>query len=359
MFRITFSQETVKRLKQELEKAYIRGDKRAVRRLSVLVMIGSQMVVESILALWNVSQQSIYNWLNEFLAYRWDSLAYEKAPGRPPRLSKTQKRKLSEWIEAGPEACGYATGCWTSVLIQDLIDQKFHVLYNRFYVCELLRNLGFSFQKARFVSDHLDAEARQRWLETEWPQILSQAQQQRAHLFFGDEASFALWGSLSYTWARKGHQPQVKTTGVRQGYKVFGAIEFFTGRLIYQGTEARFQSDSYQAFLLYLLSQVSGKVILIQDGARYHTSRSTRDFLELHKKRLIVYQLPSYSPDYNPIEYLWKKVKTNATHNRYFAEFVKLVKSVEKALKVLATQTSAILRLMGIYTKHMAEPCAV
>src|SRR6266540_3740096 len=346
MFRITFSQDTVKRLKQELEKAYIRGDKRAVRRLSVLVMIGSQMVVESILALWNVSQQSIYNWLNEFLAYRWDSLAYEKAPGRPPRLSKTQKRKLSEWIEAGPEACGYATGCWTSVLIQDLIDQKFHVLYNRFYVCELLRNLGFSFQKARFVSDHLDAEARQRWLETEWPQILSQAQQQRAHLFFGDEASFALWGSLSYTCVRK-------------GYKVFGAIEFFTGRLIYQGTEARFQSDSYQAFLLYLLSQVSGKVILIQDGARYHTSRSTRDFLELHKKLLIVYQLPSYSPDYNPIEDLWKKVKTNATHNRYFAEFVKLVKSVEKALKVLATQTSAILRLMGIYTKHMAEPCAV
>jgi hypothetical protein len=34
------------------------------------------------------------------------------------------------------------------------------VLYNRFYVCELLRNLGLSRQKARFVSDHLDEEAR-------------------------------------------------------------------------------------------------------------------------------------------------------------------------------------------------------
>jgi transposase len=358
MFRITFSQETVKRLKAELAKAYARGDLRAVRRLSVLVMIGSQMVLESILALWNVSQQSVYNWLHEFLAYRWDSLAYEKGPGRPPRLTKSQKRKLAEWIEAGPEACGYATGCWTSVLIQDLIWQKFHVLYNRFYVCELLRNLGFSFQKARFVSDHLDEEARRCWLETEWPRILSQARQQGAHLFFGDEASFALWGSLSYTWARQGQQPQVQTTGLRKGYKVFGAIEFFSGRLVYQGTQARFQSDSYQSFLQYLLSQVSGTIILIQDGARYHTSKSTRDFLEQHKKRLIVYQLPSYSPDYNPIEYLWKKVKTHATHNRYFAEFVKLVKSVDQALKVLATQTTEILRLMGIYTKHMAAPSA-
>jgi len=356
MFRITFSQETVKRLKQELEKAYARGDKRAVRRLSVLTMIGSRMVLESILALWNVSQQSVYNWLNEFLADRWESLEYEKAPGRPPRLSKSQKRKLSEWIEAGPEACGYATGCWTSVLIQELIYQKFHVLYNRFYVCELLRNLGFSFQKARFVSDHLDEEARQRWMESEWPKILNQAKQLGASLFFGDEASFALWGSLSYTWARKGQQPQVKTTGLRKGYKVFGAIEFFSGRLIYQGTEARFQSDSYQSFLQHLLLQVSGTIILIHDGARYHTSKSTREFLDLHKKRLLVYQLPSYSPDYNPIEYLWKKVKTKATHNRYFAEFVKLVESVETALQVLATQTTEIVHLMGIYTKQLTEP---
>jgi transposase len=356
MFRITFRQETVKRLQVELEKAYVRGDKQAVRRLSVLIMIGKRMRLEQILSLWNVSQQSVYNWLNEFVRERWESLRNEKAPGRPPRLTKTQKRKLAAWIEAGPEASGYDCGCWTSVLIQDLIWQKFHVLYNRFYVCELLRNLGFSYQKARFVSDHLDADARQHWMESEFPGILRQAKQLSASLFFGDEASFALWGSLSYTWGRRGRQPQVPTTGLRKGYKVFGAIEFFSGHLIYQGTEQRFQSDSYQSFLRYLLSQVTGPIILIQDGARYHTSKATREFLQQHKERLTVYQLPSYSPDYNPIEYLWKKVKTHATHNRYFAEFVLLVKSVKKALKVLATQSTEILRLMGIYTKYMADP---
>jgi transposase len=358
MCRITFRQETVKRMKAELAKAYKRGDKRAVRRLSVLLMFGKRMNLASILSLWNVSVQTVYNWLDEFARYRWASVVYEKAPGRPPHLTKTQKRKLAAWIEAGSEACGYASGCWSSVLIQDLIDRKFHVLYNRFYVCELLRNLGFSFQKARFVSDHLDADARQRWMESEFPEILRQAKQLGASLFFGDEASFALWGSLSYTWGRRGRQPQVPTTGLRKGYKVFGAIEFFSGRLIYQGTEQRFQSDSYQSFLNYLLSQVSGKVILIQDGARYPTSKATREFLEQHKERLTVYLLPSYSPDYNPIEYLWKKVKTLATHNRYFAEFVMLVQSVDLALKVLATQSTEILRLMGIYTMHLAAPSA-
>jgi transposase len=277
-----------------------------------------------------------------------------KSAGRPPRLTKTQKRQLYDWIKAGPEAAGYLTGCWSSVLIQDLIWQKFHVLYNRFYVCELLRNLGLSRQKAQFVSDHLDEEARRRWMKDEWPKILSQAKQLGVPRFFGDEASFALWGSLSYTWALVGQTPLVKTTGIRKGYKVFGLIEFFSGRLLYQGIEDRFNSDSYQSFLEYLLSQCTGPIILIQDGAKYHISKSTREFIEAHKERLIVYQLPSYSPDYTPIEYLWKKVKTKATHNRYFAQFVKLVQSVEEAMSILASQADEILRLMGVYTQQLA-----
>jgi transposase len=356
MFRITVTKETVKELKGELQKAYERGDVRAVRRLSVLVMIGERNSLANILALWNVSTQTVYNWLWSFVREGWEGIRPQKAPGRPPRLTKTEKRQLCDLVKAGPEAAGYATGCWTSVLIQDLIYQQFHVLYNRFYVCELLHHLGFSRQKARFVSDHLDEEARRRWMETEWPKILSQAERLKAPLFFGDEASFALWGSLSYTWAPIGKQPQVKTTGLRKGYKVFGAIEFFSGQLVYQGSEERFHSDSYQAFLEYLLSRFSGLVILIQDGARYHTSKATRNFIEQHQDRLIVHQLPSYSPDYNPIEYLWKKVKTKATHNRYFEEFVNLIKSVEDALAILATQADEILRLMGVYTKRMAEP---
>ena len=119
-------------------------------------------------------------------------------------------------------------------------------------------NLGFSRQKARFVSDHLDEEARQQWMKEKCPEILAQARKIGAPIFFGDEASFALWGSLSYTWAPIGHQPLVKTTGKRKGYKVFGVIEFFSGRLLYQGLEDRFNSDSYQTFLLYLLAQFPG-----------------------------------------------------------------------------------------------------
>ena len=50
------------------------------------------------------------------------------------------------------------------MLLRVLIWREFGVLYTQ-YVCTLLHNMGFSFQKARFGSDHLDAARRQHWLQ--------------------------------------------------------------------------------------------------------------------------------------------------------------------------------------------------
>ncbi len=49
--------------------------------------------------------------------------------------------------------------------------------------------------------------------------------------------------------------------------------------------------------------QTTQPLILIQDGARYHTAAKTQAFFATHAERLMVMQLPSYSPDYNPIEH--------------------------------------------------------
>src|SRR5436853_672702 len=198
------------------------------------------------------------------------------------------------------------------------------MLYNRHCVRTLLHNLGFSFQKARFVSDHLDEAKRLAWLAEKWPAIFRAAKRRNALILFEDEASFAQWGSLSYTWARRGQQPEVPTSGKRKGYKVFGAIEYFSGRLFSQGIEGRFNSESYHAFLQMIMAQTTEHLFLIHDGARYHTSASTKAFLAAHHDRITEHPLPSYSPDYNPIEYLWKKTKQRATNNNYFNELVKI-----------------------------------
>ena len=48
-----------------------------------------------------------------------------------------------------------------------------------------------------------------------------------------------------------------------------------------------------------------------------------------------VFQLPTYSPDYNPIEKLWKKIKQQDTHLHYFPTFEALTDKVEQACSSL------------------------
>jgi transposase len=243
--RIQASHATVKALQARLQDAYRRDDVRLVRRISVLLELLTQTASVTVLCKrWGLSPACLYDWQKAFMLRGMDSLVYRHSGGRPEKLTPRQKKRLVELIEAGPMVVGFATAWWNSVLIRVLIWRAFGVLFNRHYVCTLLHNMGFSFQKARFVSDHLDAAKRLAWLQDKWPAILRAAKRCNGMILFEDEASFAQWGSLSYTWARRGQQPEVPTSGKRKGYKVFGAIDYFSGRLFFQGIEGRFNSAS-------------------------------------------------------------------------------------------------------------------
>ena len=78
-----------------------------------------------------------------------------------------------------------------------------------------------------------------------------------------------------------------------------------------------------------------------------------QDFFAAHADRLTRYQLPSYSPDFNPIEYLWRNVKKAATHLKYFADFAELKQKVDQTMQQLATLPEEILGLMGRYCESL------
>ena len=96
-------------------------------------------------------------------------------------------------------------------------------------------------------------------------------------------------------------------------------------------------------------------MFLVQDGAAYHRGRVVTDFLASQAQRLTVIQLPSYSPDYNPIEYLWRATKREATHNHYFPLFSDLVASVDKTLATLTDYPEYVKSLFTIYLEHMSQ----
>jgi hypothetical protein len=236
-------------------------------------------------------------------------------------------------------------------MIQNLIYEKFGVFYSVHYISQLLKSMGFSYQKAKFVSDHKNPKKRRAWLKKKWPEILRKAREMNAMILFEDEASFPQWGSLTYTWSKKGETPVVKTSGIRKGYKVFGLIDYFTGTFFCKGHEGRLNSESYVAFLTEVMQKTRKHIILIHDGARYHTSKAMKMFFQQHSDRITDYDLPSYSPDYNPIEKLWKKIKEREIHLHYFPTFDDLKNKVEEALLHFEDCQQEILKLFGFYNK--------
>jgi transposase len=224
-------------------------------------------------------------------------------------------------------------------------------MYSVWHIRTLLRNMGFSFQKAKFDSAHIKPEEREKWLKKSWPEIFKQARERNAYIMFIDEASFPQWGSLTYTWAKKGKQPIVKTSGIRKSYKIFGAIEYFTGRFFSKPDEGRLNSDSYAEFLKYILCKTRKHIFLIHDGAPYHRSKAMKNFFDKHSKRLTAYRLPSYSPKYNPIEMLWKQIKEKEIHLHYFPTFDDLKQKVNDALLNFENMRNEILSLFGFYCK--------
>ena len=326
-----------------------KGDLRTVKRIMAILGLAvghSSNVIASVL---QTTEESIRSWVKEFMLKGLAGLRSLTPPGRPSKLTKIQKKELDEIIASNPVDSGYTGACWRTPMIQDLIFQRFGILYNVNYISQLLKNMGFSYQKAKFVADHKDPEKRKEWLDNTWPEILRLAKAKKALILFGDEASFPQWGSLSYTWAKRGQQPTVKTSGIRKGYKILGLIEYYSGKFFFKGQEERFNSETSANFILEILHKTDNHLILIQDGARYHTSKAMQTFFDEHRERLTVYQLPAYSPDFNPIEKLREKVKQEGTHLHYFPTFEALVGKVNETLPLFANCKEKVLSLFGFY----------
>jgi transposase len=351
---INFGNATVQRLQSERKIAERLNNLRLYKISECLLLIHQGRSFHTIADWLHISLRTVYHWLSHFLLRRFAWLCghHYQGRGRKPKLNPQQKEQLYTIIENGPIAYGFECGIWTSSMIVLVIEREFHVTYNPRYVCTLLHQMGITYQKATFVSDKRDDDEhqkkRKKWEMETWPAILQQARDLGAVILFGDEVSFAQWGSLFRTWAPKAKQPQVRTCGKRKGLKMFGVIEVRQGDFIYMECEDKFTNVSYQTFLDKIVTHYSCPIILIEDGASYHNGPDLKAFeTDMEAQgRLFVYRLPAYSPDKNPIEKLWKNTKRDATHCRYFPTFESLREAVVHAFEQYLLDASKVICVM-------------
>jgi len=418
MIALTISKSLLEQLRASIKFSLATNNTMAYRLAIAFIMLGEGHEIGEIAKLLGVSGKTVFNWILKFMSggMAWLTRKHYQGRGRKEKLTKAQKKELHDMIVEGPEKYGFSSGIWNSAMIAHLILLKFSVQFNLNYLPSLLKKMGLSYQKARFISDRQDEEkyqqARKVWLEETLPALIKKAKAENAVVLFGDEVSFAMWGSLSRTWAPVGMQPTVKSRGIRKGLKMFGAIELEFGSFQYQQllgysiqpkslkllkeaglptelldqlktlkgeeygtaldltnalkvkiaeklvskyqdvilkhteTSGKFSGLTYIEFLKHLLTHYTGKIFLIEDGAPYHHSKIVTEFKTENKDRLTITPLPAYSPDFNPIEKLWKNTKRAATHLKYFKTFEELHGSVVKTFKSYMQDASKVICVM-------------
>lgn len=136
---------------------------------------------------------------------------------------------------------------------------------------------------------------------------------------FEDEASFWLDGTLHQTWSRVGNQPRVDTFGQRKTAHVFGAVSLENRpRFRWQFADV-FNGHTFLNFLKHLVSRSRRKIFLVIDNGPCHNLKPEgKEWLSENGHRIELFRLPPYSPEFNPIEGLWKQTKKTTTHNRFY-----------------------------------------
>lgn len=278
-------------------------------RVRAIQLVESGWHPKDVAEFMNVGESTVLEWMRKYRAGGLAAVSTKFASGRPTTLSDQQMMELLTLIMGcEPRQFSFGFALWTRKLVRDLIRQRFKVNLSLVSVGRILKKLGLSPQRPLYRAYQQNPERVERWKREEYPAIRAKAAKENATILFADEASVRTDHHAGTTWAPIGQTPVVEGTGERKSITMVSAISP-RGQLRFHLHEGSFKAHDFVAFCRQLLADIKGKIFLIVDGSSVHTAKEVAEFVATTDGRLQVFILPSYSPELNPDEWVWKNIK--------------------------------------------------
>ncbi len=179
--------------------------------------------------------------------------------------------------------------------------------------------------------------------------VLDAAQAGHGHVFFVDAAHFVFGTFLCRLWsfarlfvrAASGRQRfNVRAASGRQRFNVLGAWNAVTRELVAVTNTTVVNTDTMCELLRKIAVQgLTGPITLVLDNARYQ--RNAVVMASAAELNITLLFLPSYSPNLNLIERLWKFTKRRALYGRYHPTFADFRAAIEQTLTDIPTRHAA------------------
>ena len=181
------------------------------------------------------------------------------------------------------------------------------------------------------IDEHRRTQAE--FLRDELEPVLTQARAEQRGVFFVDAAHFVQGSFLCCVWCLV--RMFVRGASGRRRYNVLGAWNGVTRELIRVTNDTRVSSDTMVELLGRIAVRTTGPTTLVLDNARYQRCVA----VEAEAKRLgiVLLFLPSYSPNLNVIERLWRFTKKKALRGKHYADFATFRAAIDECLNRIPT----------------------
>jgi len=285
---------------------YLREEKdsKVKIRLIALNLISSyDMSVKEVSEVIGIPTRTIYEWI-----WAWNRDRYEgikgkaPSPGRPPRLDTEKMEKLREYLKEKPY--------WTTKEVRLLIKEKFGVDLSEDQVRRILRDkLKMNFSKP-YPEDYRKPEHAEEILAGNLETVIRLVKEKGIKeediaIGFLDESSPQVTANTVRLWSF-GKVRIIKNTEKMKA----NAIGFYAIRG--ESVQDCLDNSKKEAIAEFLekVKESNKKfkaIILILDNFSSH--RSTVVKKKAEELGIYFVYLPPYSPDLNPIEFIWKSIK--------------------------------------------------
>lgn len=334
---------------RELKELYNHHEKRRVRQRAHMVLLSNQgYIITEVAKIVGVCRHTVSKHIHAYEKRGIKALYDKEIPGRPPVLNAEEQQKVAKWLDRTPRDVGYQQSRWTMKLLSHHIYRTFGKRLSEERTRMLAHKLDFSLVRPRQFNREADEEEREK------AGVVLKLFQRMArwgliHLFYQDEAKVTRLPTIIGAWTRKGTQKQIPIIDDHKYFYVYGAFNPIDGQAHYR-LHPKLEGKGFRPFVDQLkryYHQRKAPLVMVLDNASAHGYRGKHGLVQV-EKGLYFYFLPSYSPDLNLAERLWKDLRKRVTHNFFFEKWEELKEAARCYMRYLQTMRKRVISTMGV-----------
>jgi transposase len=281
--------------------------KRSAYKINAVILLGSGWTLEAVKDALLIDDETLRSYVKKYQAGGLQELLKVDYKGSQPLLSIQQVEVLCKELDSKIHL--------TTQSIIRFIEEEFKITYSLSGMRDLLHRLGYEYKKPKLVPGNPDLVAQEIFAE-QYEEFM-QNKSDRVEVLFADAVHPQHNTMAAYGWIKRGEKREIATTTGRERLNLHGAMNAETWDITMIESET-VDADSTIALLETIEQKypLAVMIYIILDNAKYHYSKKVKAYLEGSRIKLVF--LPSYSPNLNLIERLWKFFKKKVLYNKYY-----------------------------------------